>query len=49
MSLLGGLSRLRAAPPTVLGSDEAVQQGDEADEAWSTSELRLSPVLDGHQ
>jgi len=28
--------------------DEAAQQGDEAGEAWSTSELRsLSPVLDG--
>jgi hypothetical protein len=28
--------------------DEAAEQGDEADEAWSTSELRsLSPVFDG--
>ena len=29
------------------GVSDAVEQGDEADEAWSTSELRsLSPVLD---
>jgi hypothetical protein len=31
-------------------SDGAAQQGDEADEAWSTSELRsLSPVFGGHE
>src|SRR6185295_16691879 len=39
--------RARVQPAEHAG--RAAEQGDEPDEAWSTSKLRrLSPVLDGH-